>query len=254
MGKVHKEMILVEGEYNWIQERLDRSLANHEWQQMFLSAEVQVLEVATSDHLPLYLHLNKRIYVHKQQRFHFENMWLREQDCRNVVCDKNTRFFHSYASGRRRNNKVDRIKDAYGNWRDTPTEIRKGRLLTDNALIAFEINHYMKRRTQGNNGVACLKLDISKAYDRLEWAFIRNRLERFGFHHVRVHRIMSFICSVSYNFLHNGEQFRYVMPGRGVRQGDPISPYICIMCTEGLSSIIRRSEEVGLIHRCRIAK
>lgn len=54
---------------------------------MFLSAEVQVLEVATSDHLPLYLHLNKRIYVHKQQRFHFENMWLREQDCRNVVCN-----------------------------------------------------------------------------------------------------------------------------------------------------------------------
>lgn len=137
---------------------------------------------------------------------------------------------------------------------DIQSAFIEGRLLTDNALIAFEINHYMKRRTQGNNGVACLKLDISKAYDRLEWAFIRNRLERFGFHHVRVHRIMSFICSVSYNFLHNGEQFRYVMPGRGVRQGDPISPYICIMCTEGLSSIIRRSEEVGLIHRCRIAK
>lgn len=44
----------------------------------------------------------------------------------------------------------------------------EGRLLTDNALIAFEVNHYIKRRTQGVNGVVELKLDVSKAYDRLE--------------------------------------------------------------------------------------
>lgn len=44
----------------------------------------------------------------------------------------------------------------------------EGRLLTDNVLIAFEINHYIHRRTQGKNGVAGLKIDISKAYDRLE--------------------------------------------------------------------------------------
>lgn len=48
----------------------------------------------------------------------------------------------------------------------------EGRLLTDNALIAFEVNHYIKCRTHGRNGVAGLKIDISKAYDRLEWNFI----------------------------------------------------------------------------------
>ncbi|XP_074336391.1 uncharacterized protein LOC141673539 [Apium graveolens] len=42
----------------------------------------------------------------------------------------------------------------------------EGRLLTDNALIAFEVNHYIKRRSQGINGVAGLKIDVSKAYDR----------------------------------------------------------------------------------------
>lgn len=52
----------------------------------------------------------------------------------------------------------------------------EGRLLTDNALIAFEVNHYIKRRTQGNNGVVGLKIDISKAYDRLEWSFIEHML------------------------------------------------------------------------------
>lgn len=44
----------------------------------------------------------------------------------------------------------------------------EGRLLTDNALIAFEINHFMRRKTQGKNGIAGLKIDISKAYDRLK--------------------------------------------------------------------------------------
>lgn len=46
------------------------------------------------------------------------------------------------------------------------------RLLTDNALLAFEINHHIHRKTQGNDGVAGLKIDISKAYDRLEWRYI----------------------------------------------------------------------------------
>lgn len=41
--------------------------------------------MATSDHLPLYLHLNRQIYVPKQKRFRFENVWLREKECRNVV-------------------------------------------------------------------------------------------------------------------------------------------------------------------------
>lgn len=55
------------------------------------------------------------------------------------------------------------------------------RLLTYNALIAFEINHYMKRRTQGSKGIAGMKLDVSKAYDHLEWNFIQSMMERFGF-------------------------------------------------------------------------
>lgn len=65
---------------------------------------------------------------------------------------------------------------------------------------------------------------------------------------------MTFISSVSYKFLHNRKEFGCVVPRRGVRQGDPISPYIYIMCAEGLSSIIHRNEEAGLLHECRIAK
>lgn len=120
--------------------------------------------------------------------------------------------------------------------------------------MAFEINHYMKRKTQGNKGVAGLKIDVSKAYDRVEWGFVHSLMRRFGFHEIWIERVMKYIQSVSYTFLHNGEEFGNVIPGRGLRQGDPISPYIYILCAEGLSAIIRRNEEVGLLHGCRIAR
>lgn len=57
----------------------------------------------------------------------------------------------------------------------------ENRLLTDNALIAFEINHFIHRKTQEITGVAGLKVDISKAYDRLEWKFIECMLQKFDF-------------------------------------------------------------------------
>lgn len=75
------------GTENWIQERLDRGLATKEWTELFPSAEVQVLEVSTSDHMPLYLHLNRRVYMPKPKRFKFENLWIHEQECRNIIQD-----------------------------------------------------------------------------------------------------------------------------------------------------------------------
>lgn len=63
---------------------------------------------------------------------------------------------------------------------------------------------------------------------------------RFGFHGVWIDMVMEFISLVSYTFPNNGEQFGQVIPHRGLRQGDPISPCIYIMCAEGLSVIIRK--------------
>lgn len=115
----------------------------------------------------------------------------------------------------------------------------EGRLLTDNALIAFEVNHYIKRRTQGTNGVVGLKIDVSKAYDGLEWNFIEGMLNKFGFHEVWIQRLMVCIQTVTYSFIQQGTIFGEVIPQRGIRQGDLISPYLYILCDEGLSSIIK---------------
>ena len=73
------------GSDRWIQERLDRGLATREWKDLFPRAEVIVLDVSTSDHLPLNLQLNRKIFVPKSHRFRFENMWLKEKDCLHIV-------------------------------------------------------------------------------------------------------------------------------------------------------------------------
>lgn len=92
----------------------------------------------------------------------------------------------------------------------------EGRLLTDNAMLTFEINHYIHRKTQGIDGVAALKIDISKAYDRLEWRYITSMFRKMGFPQHWVDRVMQLVTTVSYNFVRDGKIFGEVKPTRGI--------------------------------------
>ena len=73
------------GSERWIQERLDRGLANKDWKDMFPLAEVVALDISTSDHLPISLQLNKKMYVLKTHRFRFESMWVKEKECLHII-------------------------------------------------------------------------------------------------------------------------------------------------------------------------
>lgn len=105
----------------------------------------------------------------------------------------------------------------------------EGRLLTDNALIAFEVNHYIKSRTQGKIGMAALKIDVSKAYDKLKWDFIEGMFEKFGFHELWRERIMICIKTVSYNFVQQGVTFAEIYLKGGLDKGIQY-PRMCISC------------------------
>ena len=99
-----------------------------------------------------------------------------------------------------------------------------------------------------------VKIDMSKAYDRLEWEFIRLVLERLGFHSQWIAWIMECVSSVTYAFLINGSPRGQVKPSRGIRQGDPLSPYIFILCSELLSGLCNRAQETGQLAGIRVAR
>lgn len=76
-----------------------------------------------------------------------------------------------------------------------------GRNITDNVLVAFEITHHMNKKKRGDDGEVALKLDISKSYDRIEWAYLKSRMQSMGFCNKWIAWIMMCVKTVSYDFL-----------------------------------------------------
>lgn len=105
----------------------------------------------------------------------------------------------------------------------------------------------MFTRRRGKKGFLSLKLDMSKAYDRIEWGNLRNVFLCLGFYSKWTELIMTCVSTVSYAFLINGVPRGYLHPSRSLRQWDPLSPYLFLLCVEGLSTLIAKKEHDGLI-------
>ncbi|KAL5578350.1 hypothetical protein UlMin_020049 [Ulmus minor] len=76
-------------------------------------------------------------------------------------------------------------------------------------------------------------------------------MNKLGFSEVWTNKIMACISSVSYSFQFNGQRVGHLIPSRGLRQGDPLSPYLFLLCGEGLSSLLHHYEQSGLIQGLR---
>ena len=88
-----------------------------------------------------------------------------------------------------------------------------------------------------------IKVDLEKAYDKLEWSFIRDVLVNANLPHNLVTLIMSCVSSVSTSILFNGGNVDHIFPSSGIRQGDPLSPYLFNLCMEVLGHLIEEKCE-----------
>ena len=106
----------------------------------------------------------------------------------------------------------------------------------DNVILAHEIIHSLK--TSRIPGML-IKLDLSKAFDRANWKYIRAVLESFGFDQDWISWVMNLTSSAFFSILVNGVPSKPFSPTRGIRQGDPLSPFLFVLLAEGLERYIK---------------
>ena len=87
-----------------------------------------------------------------------------------------------------------------------------GRLISDNILIAQEMFHVLRTNNACKDKFLAIKTDMSKAYDRVEWPFVKRLLLKMGFSNDWVALMMQCISSVNYKVLLNGQLKGHIVP------------------------------------------
>jgi hypothetical protein len=120
----------------------------------------------------------------------------------------------------------------------------EGRQILDNIIQAHEIIHTLKSQRRGG---MIIQLDLAKAYDKISWHYMAKTLEAFGFDQHWINWIVTLVSTTSYSLLINGAPAKPFCPSRGIRQGDPLSPFLFILMMEGLSRSIKSATAAGEI-------
>ncbi|WVZ50515.1 hypothetical protein U9M48_001761 [Paspalum notatum var. saurae] len=98
-------------------------------------------------------------------------------------------------------------------WNDTSAFV-PGSMITDNVLLAYELTHLINTRRKGLEGLAAVKLDMSKAYDRIEWSFLKKTMQKLGFQGRWIDLIMKCVMTGSYQIKVNVEYTDSFFPQR----------------------------------------
>lgn len=114
----------------------------------------------------------------------------------------------------------------------------KDRNISTHIAMAQELVSDLSRKVTGGNVI--FKIDMAKAYDRLEWRFLLRALQAFGFSPAARDIIYRNIANICYNFRINGEITGNFHSTRGVRQGYPLSPLLFVLAQVVLSFNLNR--------------
>ena len=98
----------------------------------------------------------------------------------------------------------------------------------------------MKIQKSKKGGFMTMKLDMCNAYDRVDWSYLVKIMEKMGFCNKWVSLVFECSSTLSYSILVNGEPRGDIRPSRGLRKGDPLSPYLFLLCSEGLNRMLQK--------------
>ncbi|XP_072952512.1 uncharacterized protein [Typha angustifolia] len=126
-----------------------------------------------------------------------------------------------------------------------------GRSIEDNTLAAQEVAHSMATDKSGQP-IMMIKMDMEKAYDRVSWSAVVEVLRRMGFPTRWCNWVQACIASPRFALLINGSPTTWITPRSGLRQGDPISPYLFIIVTQVLLGLINEKAAQGLLRGFRV--
>ena len=99
----------------------------------------------------------------------------------------------------------------------------------------------------GKSGFMAVKVDMSKAYDRVEWGFLEAIMGKLGFEQKWINLIMMCVRTDHFSILINSVLMGNITPSRGIRQGEPISPYLFLLCAEALTSMLSHADRQGTL-------
>ncbi|KAL6343049.1 hypothetical protein AAG906_017861 [Vitis piasezkii] len=126
-----------------------------------------------------------------------------------------------------------------------------GRQILDVVLIT---NEALDSRLKGNNPGLLLKMDIEKAFDHVKWDFLMDVMSKMGFGH-RWIKWMNWCCSTAtFSILINGSPSGFFRSSRGLRQGDPLSPYLFLFAMEALSQLLSCARNGGFISGFKVGE
>lgn len=128
-----------------------------------------------------------------------------------------------------------------------------GRHMDDNILISHELTHIINKQRTGLRHLAVLKLDMNKAYDRVSWLLILKVLRAYGSPDYWIQLIQQCIETVSYRVLINGTATPTFLPQCGLRQGDPLSPYLFLFCMDIFSRMTTLATDIRQYRVSRLA-
>ena len=135
---------------------------------------------------------------------------------------------------------ANRMKPLLHNWiLPSQTGFVPNRCILDNIFLAFEAIEWTLENKQD---LSMLLLDFEKAYDRVNWTFLRQSMTRMGFHSTWINQVMSLNENASASVIVNGEQSKSFTLQRSVRQGCPLAPYLFLLTVDVLGQMLQHSD------------